>query len=336
MKIIFLSSFFLHFSLKMNLSAYRKACVMFKKICRIFVLGSLGILLSLIISCRPVAEVAAEFNTNTELAEQVGDTMSSVDDAAGSLGTFAWSKQIQSAQKSIASYQQPKTISKLELLSKSLPMANAASCFGNGFSACSGGVITRNFNNCMLGSASYSGTVTLTYAGPTSATCKLSAASDTVTRDPNFQVATAVGTVVVAKTGTNGQMMSYVSGSGTTKVFSMTNDGVRRTITVNTVLMYDVTTATTTAVTVTGSDRTNRVLNGGTIRFQNNLTTEQCDISPSAVTWSGTCTCATSGTWTGTCQTKGAFTMAITGCGTANLTIGTETKAVTMNQCSGS
>ncbi len=285
-----------------------------------------------ITSCRPNSQVT-EFNTNTEMAQQVGDAMSSVDESAGSSGSFAWLKEVSAAQKSIAQTEGNKGKS---LFSKIIPEANAVSCFSYGFTSCTSNAITRTFNNCALGAATFSGTVVLSFAGPTAATCKLSTASDAVTRNPNFTISAGTGTISIAKAGTNGQTMTYVSGSTTNKVFSLTSDGIRRTVTIDGTLKHDVTTSTTSAITVTGSDRVNRVMNGGTFRLQNNISGERCDISPSVVTWSGTCTCATSGHWSGTCETKGAFNLAITGCGTATLTIGSETTDVTLNRCSGS
>lgn len=290
-----------------------------------------------ITSCRGgAADSATVFDANTELAQQVGDSMSSVDESAGGSGNFAMMNEIKSAESSIAFFSPTRSPSKIKLLSESVSTAFAASCFGTGFSTCSSNTVSRNFSNCTLGSATFSGTVAFSYSGTTAATCKLSVATDAVTRNPNFTISTSYGSVTASKTGTAGQTLTYVSGTAASKVLSLTSDGLRRVVTVDGSTKSDITSLTTSAITVTGSDRTTRVMNGGTLRLQNNLTTERCDLVPSAVTWSGTCTCATSGSWAGTCDTKGAFNLAITGCGTANLTVGTETKAVTLTRCSGS
>lgn len=292
---------------------------------------------SFLSSCRGVStDEATAFDVNSELAQQVGDSMSSVDESSGSSGNFAMMNQIKSAESSIAVFSPVKSPSKIKLLSEAISNAYATSCFGTGFSACTSSSITRNFSSCTVGTAIFSGTITLAFNGTNAATCKLSGATDAVTRSPNFTISTRYGSVAASKTGTAGQTLSYVSGATSTKVFNLTSDGLRRVVTIDGVTKSDITTLTTSAITVTGSDRTNRIMNGGTFRLQNNLTTERCDLVPSAVTWSGTCTCATSGSWSGTCDTKGTFTLAITGCGTANLTVGTETKAVTLTRCSGS
>lgn len=312
-----------------------------QKIVFLFFILTSAIFLS---SCRSVdGETETTVSTNSEMAQQLGDVMSSIDEASGSAGSFAWMNQIQSAEKSMIAFASEEKSSKVKFIDYILPKAIASSCFGSGFSACTANTITRDFNDCTLGAATLSGSVALTFSGPTQATCKLSASSDQVTRNPNFTISTSGASVSVTKTTANGEVLTYVSGTGINKVLSLSNDGIRRVITSGSTTLYDVTTSTlnslsdSTPITVTGSDRSNRVLSGGTLRLQNNLGAgERCHISPSAVTWSGgTCTCATSGTWSGTCETQGAFTLSLTGCGTGNLTVGTETAAVTFTRCLG-
>ena len=295
----------------------------------------LMLICGMLFSCNGKQSDTEEFNATTELGQQVGDVMSAVDESAGSTGSFAMISEINAAQKSLARFDSSINNNnfKFDLFSKLIPTANAASCFGTGFMACSSGVIQRNFNSCTVGSAVFTGGVTLTYSNPA---CGLPTISNTVKRNPNFQITTNVGTVSVTKMGTDGQQLQYLSGTGADKVFSLTSDGIKRSVTVKSDIKSDITTLTTSTVTVTGSGRT-RMMTGGQFRLQNNLTSEQCDVSPSAVQWSAGCTCATSGTWTGTCQLKGGFSMNITGCGTATLTVGgADPKEIILNRCSGS
>lgn len=308
----------------------------------IFVLMVFSIFMT---SCRSVGDDDTAISTNEEMAQQIGDVMSSVDEAAGTGGSFAWMNQVEASKKSLFAFQKKSIPSKTHFLQLAAPSeAVAATCFGNGFSACSANSITRTFNSCTLGSATFTGTVALAFTGPTQASCKLAVSGDEMKRTPSFSVSYNSASIAVSKTATNGETLTYVSNIGANKVLSLTNDGLRRVVTVDSVVMYDMTTSTfnssgvSVPITITGSDRTNRILNGGTIRLQNNLSGgERCHVSPSAVTWSGgTCTCASSGTWTGTCENKGAFTLSITGCGTANLTVGTETTSVSLNRCLGS
>lgn len=310
--------------------------------CFIFVLIVISIFMT---SCRSVGDDATAISTNEEMAQQIGDVMSSVDEAAGTGGSFAWMNQIEASRKSLFAFQKKSMPSKTNFLQLVVPSAAvAATCFGNGFSTCTANSITRTFNSCTLGSATFTGSVALAFTGPTQATCKLAVSGDVMKRTPSFSVSYNSASIAVSKSGTNGESLTYVSNTGANKVLSLANDGLRRVVTVDSVVMYDTTTSTfnssgvSAPITITGSDRTNRILSGGTIRLQNNLSGgERCHISPSAVTWSGgTCTCATSGTWTGTCENKGAFTLSITGCGTANLTVGTETTSVSLNRCLGS
>lgn len=307
----------------------------------IFVLMIISIFMT---SCRSASDDADAVSTNGEMAQQIGDVMSSVDEAAGTGGSFAWINEIEASKQSLFAFQKKSVPSKKQLLQLAVPSeAVAATCFGNGFSTCTANSITRTFNSCTLGTATFTGSVGLAFTGPTQATCKLAASGDVMKRNPNFSVSYNSASIAVTKSGTNGETLTYVSNTGANKVLTLANDGLRRVVTVDSVVMYDMTTSTLNSsgvsapITVTGSDRTNRILNGGTIRLQNNLSgSERCHISPSAVTWSGgTCTCATSGTWTGTCEIKGGFTLSITGCGTANLTVGTETTNVSLNRCLG-
>lgn len=295
----------------------------------------LTLVVGLFVSCRGKND---ENNSTTdltsELAQQVGDAMAGIDESAGSSGSFAMNEFNSSYQTLIAHADKPSFLKQISLIDK----AYAVSCYGFGFGSCSAGTITRNFSGCTIGSSTVSGSTTLSYSR---ATCRLDSASDTVTRNPSYTMTTESGfSLSVSKllTGGDGQKLTLTSGTGVSKVFSMTNDGIRRVISYNGKTLFDMTTTITSAITVTGSGRT-RALSGGTLRLQNNLTTEQCDISPSAttpVTWSSGCTCAASGIWTGSCQNSGAYTLEITGCGTATLTVGSTSKNVTLSRCSGS
>jgi TonB dependent receptor len=301
----------------------------------------MGFALSLTLgACRGKQETttATSYDTPSEMAQNVGDAMSGLDESAGSSGSFAMNNELKGALQTLQAYTPrswPETIfSKLTLIDQ----AQAASCFGNGFSTCSSGVITRTFGACTMGGATFDGTVTLQFSN---SSCLMSSDNtDTVKRQPNYTVTNAAGyTLTVSKQNTDGQMLTKTGGSGTSKSFSLTNDGIRRTLSANGQNIFDVTTFIApnsgTPVTVTGSGRT-RTLTGGSIVLINNLTLETCTLVPSAVAWSGTCTCATSGTWSGTCSTRGSYSLTLTGCGTADLTVAGETTQVTLNRCSGS
>ena len=97
----------------------------------------------------------------------------------------------------------------------------------------------------------------------------------------------------------------------------------------------DYTSQTTSAITVTGTGRSSRTMSGGSLRVTNNLTAVTCDYVPTDVAWSTTCNCATSGTWSGTYSDGKSASIAITGCGTANVTLASDTQAVVFDRCYG-
>jgi hypothetical protein len=162
----------------------------------------------------------------------------------------------------------------------------------------------------------------------------MSTTGASVARDPEFTLTAPRGTYTVSKSATFGQKITKGATLGT---FTFSNDGIHRVITSGGTTVADFTTMTTADMTITGSARAGRVLNGGTLRITNNTTAAYCDFSPSNITWpsSGTqCTCGTSGSWTGTCSDGKTGTVDITGCGTGKLTIDGSSADVTFDHCS--
>ncbi len=266
-----------------------------------------------------------------EIAQQVGDSMASVDESGGSSGTLA---ELDSSRK-FFKRRAPSEISNGWLETYVQPSAYAATCSAApGFGSCTSNAVTRTFADCTVGGATFSGTVVNTWGGG-AASCTLSGATQHITRVPAFTVTGRRGaTLTVSKTGTLGQRLTLSSGSGASSVFSMTNDGIRRAFTnASGTTTYDFTTATTSAITINGNSRTNRILSGGSLRVTNNLTQVTCDYVPTAVTWTSACNCPTSGSWAGTCSDGKSTTVSINGCGTASLTVGTVSTSVTFDRC---
>lgn len=279
-------------------------------------------------------------SSSDEIAQNVGDVMAGIDESGGSSGTLGFYQEVESAKKMYAKLAPLENIigSTNQIVSSSvMSRAEAASCWGSGFSACSSNVITRTFGGCNVGSFTFNGTVLVTWGGA-SVACALTSTSDTITRVPAFSVTGPLGgTFSVSKTGAVGQRLTWSSGSGASKVFTFSNDGIRRTFTsASGTLMYDYTTTTTAGITVTGTSRTGRVLNGGSLKITNNLNSNTCTISPSNLSWSSTCTCPTSGSWTGTCSNGDNFTLSVTGCGSGSLSLGGTTTGVSFDRCAGS
>jgi hypothetical protein len=239
--------------------------------------------------------------------QQIGDVMASIDEAGGSGGTLGREE-----------------------------LEDRSACGTSTFGACSSNVIVRTFGGCSIESATLSGTVTLTWGGG-SASCAMASAGDTVTRAPAFTLTGRRGaTLTVSKTASFGQKLTWASGAGASKVFNFTNDGIRRVFTGpggNT--LFDFTTETTSAITITGTTRAGRTVNGGTLRVTNNVSGVTCDYSPSNLTGASTCTCATSGSWSGTCSDGKTTTLTLTGCGTATFAIGSDSTSVSFDRCYG-
>lgn len=275
-------------------------------------------------------------DSEDESAQQLGDTMASIDESGGSDGTMALQNTFE------------KTFQRLSPNNFKLPFwkraftineADAASCFvAHTFGTCGAtdpNVIVRDFNDCTILGATFSGTVTLSWAS-SNTDCTLAAQNDTITRVPDFSVTGLRGaTLTVSKSGTVGQVFTLTSDPlATTKTFSFTNDGIRRVFTLGSSTLFDFTTKVTDPITITGDTRANRVVDGGTLEVTNNSSSLSCDYTPSNVTWdSTTCNCAESGTWTGTCSDSTTRKVEITGCGTADVTVGSVTSSVTFDRC---
>lgn len=238
-----------------------------------------------------------------ETAQQVGDVMASIDESGGNANG-------------------------------STSLTRAGSCASaSTYGACAGSTIVRTFNGCTIGGATLTGTVTLTWSG---GTCALGAANDTITRDPSFTLTGRRGaTMTVSKTGAFGQRLTWQSGSGVNKVFAFDNDGIRRVIASGSSTLFDFTTTTTSPLIIQGTQRTNRLINAGTLRVANNLTSVTCDFTPVNVTWSATCNCADSGSWDATCSDGTSASVFITGCGTAIFTLGEARQAMNFDRCYG-
>lgn len=294
-------------------------------------------------SCKKSEDTTAATSMSDEIGQNVGDVMAGVDESGGTTGSIATNEMTNEF------FGTPKKMfskalarSKASLVAQTgllLPQATATSCFGQGFGACSGTSVTRSFSGCTVGLATFNGSVSLTWAGTGVSTCVLVSAGDNkITRNPNFSITGPAGyTYTVSKSGTNGQVLTWASGAGANKVFNFSNDGIRRLVTdSHGATIYDFTTQTTSDITVSGIARSNRVMNGGTLRITNNSTAVTCDISPSNVTWSSSCTCATSGSWSGTCSDSSSFSLSISSCGSGTLSVGSSSTSISFDRCSGS
>lgn len=270
-----------------------------------------------------------------ETAQQIGDVMASVDEAGGSSGAIAYNDKVMERLVPSPLFD--------SLLDKAYATACTSGGTSTGFGSCTNNVVTRTLS-CTIGTAAtMSGTVTLTWNDlAVDNTCHMTTAGHYITRNPNFTITGRRGaTLTVSKTGTNGQKIEYVSAGN----FYLTNDGIKRVFSLGGSSLFDYTTTIANTsqgrVNITGTSRTSRILSGGQVVVTNNLTSEVCTYSPTAVTWpsDGSCTCPTSGSWSGSCLASGSSTpststLTLTGCGTATYAKDSETQSLTFDRCS--
>ena len=272
----------------------------------------------------------------SETAQQVGDVMASVDEVGGVNGNISYLEN--SIKQTFARYA-PQELKETFVTKVFLPQAQAVSCNGYGFAGCQGTSITRTFAGCTIGAAVFTGSVITTWSGTGVTTCGLSAINNKITRSPSFTVAGRRGaTLTVSKSGSVGQEMTWAAGSSP-KVFNYTNDGINRKFTSGVgIVIMNFTTKVISPITVTGTLRGGRIMDGGSLEVKNNITNMICTYAPVNVLWpiGSTCNCPTQGTWQGNCtdgiSTK-STTLVLNGCGTGTYTEGTQTDPVIFDRC---
>jgi hypothetical protein len=286
-------------------------------------ISGLVLLVLLLLSCSK----KVESGDIEEIAQQVGDVAASIDEAGGGNGSIALNERAIERTFARLAYGP-------SFYESIIPDAYAVTCGSSTFAGCSSNGVTRTFAGCTVGGATFNGSVTLTWGGDSSG-CVLQAIGATITRVPNFTVTgRRNATLTVSKTGAIGQRLTWDSGANASKVFKFTNDGIRRVFTsASGDVLFDLTTTTTSDITLTGTARTSRVMNGGTLRVTNNGSGVTCDFVPSSVSWSAGCNCPTSGSWSATCSDGKTSVLTHTGCGTANFALGSTSTEVTLDRC---
>lgn len=278
-----------------------------------------------------------------ENGQQVSDAASSVDEMGGGTAAISSLKSLvdldlQAAQRIFSRYgEELAPDAQVESLGGGLQAF--AACAGTGFGSCSSKTITRTFADCTVGLATFSGAVSIVWGGAAT-TCALSAIGDYITRYPVAPGYTVTGlrgaTLTVSASGAVGQRLTWSSGSGTSKTFTFTNDGIRRVFqSAGGTTLFDLTTTTNSAVTVTGTARSSRTMTGGSLRVTDNLKNTYCDFTPSNVIWTTGCNCPISGSFTGTCSGGETSSLTINSCTTGTITVGSSSSSITFDRCAG-
>lgn len=291
-------------------------------------------------SCKGTTADAISAADTEETTQQIGETMSSIDETGGTSGSIA--SYMKRDANTFARYSPGSLGNPSAVASMMVPSADATACSAVNFGAC--GTPTANhrlrtFGGCTVNSSVvFNGTVDFAFNDAGGNSCALTAAPHSITRVPNYTVTgLRSASLSVSKSLSLGQTITLV-GLGPPKVFRFDNDGIRRVFTVAGVTLLDTTSTITVdsggqPMKVTGGPRSGRVLTQGLLTVTNNLNSKACSFAPSNVTWNGTCNCAVSGTWTGTCNDGTTSTVSLTGCGTAQATYGATTTSVTFDRC---
>ncbi len=268
-------------------------------------LATLGLVLLIAGGCAPATETGED-----DIANTAGDVMASADEAATALSANAVRAQ-----------------------------AFATCGFGAAsWSSCAAGMRTRTFEDCSVGLGTWNGSVILTFS---QAACTMSSANDTVTRAPNFTITGRRSRTLTLSTGTGGVFQGQrLTRGATAGTFSYEVSKIKRVATDATgATTLDLESNTSTGITLTGLARANRTMDGGTLEITDALNTQTYTLTPEAVTWDGTCTCASSGRWIGSVSTTGStadtttVTVKITACGSADVTLGDTTTSVELDRC---
>ena len=261
---------------------------------------------------------------NAEMANATGDATASLDEMASG-GGFA--------RLMIPTMKRPEFMRESighDVAEFLLPSAEAAGCFQDSFTACSNGVRTRTFDGCTIGPGTLNGSVELDFSD--TAACGMSASGDSVTRQANFTLTGPNGGTITVSSPDGGQKVTNDgSGAYSYEVLGMHRVGTNA----SGKTVFDISTSTSSPISVTGTSRRDRVINGGTLVVQHNLAGITASLTPSNVTWDGTCNCPVSGSWTGTLSGNktGSYTLQITGCGTGTVTTSEGSKSVTFDRC---
>lgn len=279
----------------------------------------------------------------TETAQQIGDVMASIDEMGTSSGSIASTDKSTERIFARLAPNNSGELTKKNIVKLFQPEAQATTCTGLGFGTCgtpTANTIARTFpTDCTVGSAKFNGSVTLAWSGASAASCVMQASNDYITRSPNFNVTGRRNAVLsVSNVGTYGQKLTWVSGSGTTRVVALTSDGInRKFITSAGITLFNhttqIVTGPSTQLTVTGTTRASRVINGGVLTVTDNQANTTCSFTPVSVTWGPSCNCPVSGTWNGSCSTGTSSKLVLTGCGTGTYTDGTNVSSVTLDRC---
>lgn len=283
-------------------------------------------ILLLVLSLSLVSCGKVSFDDTDEVAQMAGDVASGVDESAGNnSGTTAFLLQPIEHERmfSISDWIEPR--------------AEAVGCWASStFSSCSASIITRSFSGCTMGAHLFNGSVTLTWANTaTAGACALDQVGATLTRNPNYTITGPRGNTLTVTGDAGGHRLTKLA----PHQFALTILGMKRVLTKSDGSeIFNISTKTNSDITVTGTSRVDRVMNGGELEITHNIAGYTTVLQPVNLTWSSTCNCPVSGSWNGQVKKDGTqkdFMITLTGCGTATVAVDGGSSDISFDRCVG-
>jgi hypothetical protein len=262
-----------------------------------------------------------------QIGASVGEVMASADESANGSSTTAMLPGLP-ILRTPDELKGPRWRRALDAL---MPSAYAATCTDVTFSACAAGVRTRTFNGCSIGTATLDGSATLTFSDTVA--CTLGATGDSVNRLASLTLTGLYGGTLAVSSPGGGQTLTKTDAG-----FNFDVPGMERVLTgPGGHTLFDISTATTAPIVMTGTTRANFVIVSGTLVVTHHLAGYSVTLEPHDLSWATTCNCAVSGSLTGTVsggkQSGKSATVTITACGQADVTIDGDSESVTLDRC---
>ena len=263
-----------------------------------------------------------------QIGAAVGEVMASADESAESGSATAMLPAVP-VLRAPAELRPPLWRRAMDALTL-IPPAYADSCLPVTYSTCTAGVRTATFNGCTVGAVSVDGSINLSFSD--AAACNIAAVGDSVNRTGSLTLSALGGSLAITAPG-GGQTLTR-----TATGFTFAVPGMERVLTLPSGrTLFDISTATTTPLTIRGSSRADFVMVSGTLVVTHNLADYAVSLTPDNLAWKASCNCASSGSLTGT-VTSGkdsgkSASVTLTGCGTADVTIDGDTESVTLDRC---
>jgi hypothetical protein len=262
-----------------------------------------------------------------QIGDSVGEVMASADESASAGSTAAMLPALP-ILRTPDELKGPLWRRALDALS---PSAYAATCTNMTFSTCIAGSRTRTFGGCTFGPSTIDGSVTLGFSDTVA--CTLSATGDSVNRTANFTLTGPYGGTLAVSSPGGGQTLTRTAAG-----FDFAVAGMERVLTGPAgAVLFDITTATTSPLVMTGSSRSDFVIASGALVVTHKLAGYSVTLTPQNLAWASTCNCAVSGSLTGTVaggkDDGKSATVTLTGCGQADVTINGDSESVTLDRC---